>query len=818
MKRLFLILIISFIIGIYIAYELEVNMEVVIILFTILALMLLFSFIFNRFYVLVLIILFIFIGIIMSKNDFNSKLLYFIGKDIILEGIIESRDIINRDKSTYIVKVNYILNDEKTYRLADKVLLNYYGNDVLDISDKVRIRGTLELPRENTNPGLFNYRLYLKTKGIYAVINTYSNSVSIISKGKLDQAQLLRYKFQGEISKILDKTLNEKNSKIMKSIILGDSGILDDETNMRFRELGLSHILAVSGLHIGVIYLLIFRGLRLLSIDRRYSITFALVIIWIYGFLIGFPVSVLRSSIMFSILSLSTLVYRRYDSINTLSFAGFILLLIRPLWIFDVGFQLSFIATASIIIFTPRIKWLLSIYSKRASKILSSLLAVQIGLFPILAYHYNTYAVLSILSNLILVPIFSFSLIICFLIILISFVFTNAGIVFGFIVNSILNIADVIMDFFFRFSFININLPSLRLTYILLFYFLLLVILRVINIDLFNSKINKVIFYYFAIVLVASIFMVYTYNATTLEFIDVGQGDSCLVSTKDKVFLIDTGGTSFGDFDVGGRIVLPYLLKKGINKLDGVFITHFHEDHAEGLLSLMDGIIIDNIFIGYENPRSNLFTEIINKAKAKNIRITKISEGDLIYIDDNNLIKVLNPFNNISSQDIDNENNLSLTFILNSYGKNTLFTGDIEKEVEQKLVSKYNLENVDIIKVPHHGSITSSSAEFVSEIRPTYVVIQVGKNSFGHPHNEVLERYKNVGASILRNDENGLIAFNITENNVETYTYIKAKLTFNDIILNYRYDLLYIFVYIFISLVFCIIYCNEDFYLQYRIV
>lgn len=808
MKRLFFILIIPFIIGICISVSMDINTNLITLIIALLMLGLLISYFLNRGYTLLLFFLFLFLGIIMTTNSLQSELAYFVDKEIVLEGVVQSKTIFSETKSTYVVKVEKLMYADKVYRIEEKMLLNYYDRQVLDLNDEVRIRGVLLLPKENTNPGLFNYRLYLQTKKIYTTLNANSTYVDIISKGELSHGMLLRVKFKERIKGILDTTLNEKNSNIMNSIVLGDSSFLDDETGTRFRELGLSHILAVSGLHIGIIYMFISKALRLLSIDKRKSVVVALIIIWSYGYLIGFPASVLRSSIMFSLLSLSSLVYRRYDSINTLSLAAFLLLFIKPLWIYDVGFQLSFVATASIIILTPRIKWLISIYSKKGAKLLSTLFAVQIGLLPVLAYHFNSYAVMSLISNLILIPIFSFSLILCLVLILMSLVSINLSILLGFLLNVILDFTNLIIDIFYNFSFLNISLPSLGIGYILCYYLMIFICLRIIKIDVFKPKINLLIYYYLIIVSIVSFVSFITISETTLEFIDVGQGDSCLVSTRDKVFLIDAGGNIFGDFDVGERIVLPYLLKKGINKLDAIFITHFHEDHAEGVIPLINNIRIDNIFIGYEDNKNYLYKEIMYSANKYNIKVNKISEGDLIHIDNYNKIEVLNPLYNVSADNIENENNLSLALILKSYGKSIFFTGDIEKEVEYRMVNDNRINKIDVIKVPHHGSSTSSTSELVNKIKPSYAVIQVGKNNFGHPNDEVLERYRQIGTQIFRNDENGLIRFKIDKEGIEIYTYITDKVTFNDIIEKYRYELLYMIIYIGISVFLCIIYID----------
>lgn len=811
MKRLFLVLLIPFIIGIYISYCVEVDITSISIIVVLLVAGLTMSIITNRAYSLVLLFLFFFIGMLMTEKSLDKNLIGFTDKSITLEGTIENRSIINEEKSIYIVKVINLYSDKSVYEIKDeKVLINYYNKGTLAIGDKIRAKGVLLLPRENTNPRLFNYRLYLQTKDIHAILNTDSNSLITISKGELNRGDILRRNFHTRIIDILDNVLSEKNSSLMKSVLLGDKSFLDDDTQSRLRDLGISHILAVSGLHIGIIYLFVSGILRLLGLHKKISVCFALILVWTYGFLIYFPTSVLRTLIMFSLLSLSTLIYRRSDSINTLSFAAIVLLFFRPLWIFDIGFQLSFISTASILIFTPRIKDLLSIYNKRIAKLLSPLIAVQIGIFPILAHHFNTYALLSIFSNLILIPIFSISLILCFILIPIHLISIEITVALGSLLNLTLNLQDFIINILDKVPFMNLLLPSSGVISILSYYLLFLVSLRIINIRLFPSKINKIVFNYLIFVLLISMAFIIVSNETVLEFIDVGQGDSCLVRTKNEVFLIDTGGSVFGDFDVGEMILVPYLIKKGINKIDAVFITHFHEDHSKGMIPLMKNIKIDNIFIGYENLGSDIFNEISYLAGIYNISVYKILENDIIHFDENNIIKVLNPSYDMTINNIQNENDLSLVLLLESHKKKILFTGDIEKDIEYKMVNNHYIDNVDIIKVPHHGSKTSSTLELISLARPSYAVIQVGKNNFGHPADEIIERYESFGTSILRNDKNGLITFILSKNNIEIKTFIKDKSTLNDIIVNYRDRILYLCLYIFGLIILCIIYKNSN--------
>lgn len=806
MRRLFLFLIIPLILGIYFSYKVDIDLSTIIILLSVSIFALIISIFLNKGYSFYLFLIFIMLGMLLTLSSLKSNLSNFIEEDIILKGIVKKQINHSEGKSSYIVLVNNILHENKYYKTKEIVLLNYYSEKNLDIGNEIMVEGQLLKPSQNTNPGLFNYRLYLQTKNIHFLINCSEESLEVLSKGKISKSTAIKIQFQKEILNILDRALDEKNSNIVSTIVLGDRSFLDDETSNRFRELGLSHILAISGLHIGIIYLFISYALRFLGISKRLSICLSLLFIWSYGYFISFPISVVRASVMFSILSLSNVIYRRYDSINSLSLAALILLLIQPLWVFDIGFQLSFVATASILLFNSKIRIFLTKYNKSFAKIFSPILSVQIGLLPILAYHFNSYAVLSFISNVILIPLYSIILVLVFLLIALSFFSINFAIGLGVILNTLLDIANLIIDVLYKFSFANITLPSLSLGYILIYYCTLLICFKIIRIDFFVKKLNKLILSYIFMVIIYIIFRFFTLNETVIEFIDVGQGDSCLISTKYNTILIDTGGSIFGEFDVGEKIVLPYLLKKGVNKLDAVFITHFHEDHSEGLLTLIENIKIDNLFIGYEAPFSQLYNDIMYYARINDVEVKKLSKGDLIYLDKHNIIEVHNPSFKTIVNHIENENNLSLVLELDSYNKKILFTGDIESEIEQEIVNDNRIEKIDILKVPHHGSKTSSTENFLKKLRPSYAVIQVGKNSFGHPNQDVINRYNEIGAKVYRNDECGLIKVSVSHDYIKIDAYIKDKPALSNIIEKNLTMLIFVLAYIKASLILCFIY------------
>ena len=282
------------------------------------------------------------------------------------------------------------------------------------------------------------------------------------------------------------------------------------------------------------------------------------------------------------------------------------------------------------------------------------------------------------------------------------------------------------------------------------------------------------------------------------------------MQTGGKNFLIDTGGNLFGDFDIGKNILVPYLVKNGIFSLDGVFITHFHEDHAKSLPYLMDNIKVENLFVGYEADENKLCHDIMVATKEHDIPIYKIKNGDTLTIGKDVFIKALNPSDEIISMYGDNENNLSLVLLLNSFNYKTLLTGDIEGEIEKILVEES--EKVHFLKVPHHGSVTSSSEDFLDGFSPVYGFIMVGNNNFGHPNKEVLDRYEKRGIKIYRTDESGLITLTMTPKSYYIDEFLQEKSTLAEIVVKYVSEINLLLLYTILCYIIISIdshYCEE---------
>ncbi|WP_159436067.1 DNA internalization-related competence protein ComEC/Rec2 [Anaerosalibacter sp. Marseille-P3206] len=780
-------------IGIVFCYYIKFNINFILIGLAVLLSIYIFSLFRNKKTNYILYFLFFVLGIfLMYEKTEKSVIVPYIGREVQVEGVVlELKD--TEEYSNIILKGEYIFIDGEKRTIKEKIMLKVYGDLKVDTGYKLVVSGALKQAKRNTNPELFNYKLYLETNDIFTTMNTNDYRVKVLSKGNLSSGEELRKKFKNSVEETFSKYLDVEKSELMMSIMLGDMTYLDENNQIKYRDLGLAHLMAISGLHIGIISAFLMSLFLAVGINRRISYVFTVFLIWFYGYLVGFPPSVLRSLIMCTLLFYSEIINRPYDNVNTLLFAAFILLIYNPLWLFNVGFQLSFSATFSLMIFSKILKDKFYPYRGKFYTSLFGILAVQIGICPVLAYYFNSISVVSILANLLLIPIMSIGVILGFILYLISFISNFLAVIVGSILNFLLSIESIVSNYIHLLPMGTIRVKSPNILEFTLYYFIIFCLFDIIEIKKYAYLIKRAYLYSLAILILAFSILPLYRNQVELRFIDVGQGDSILLQTGSKNFLIDTGGNLFGNFDIGKNILVPYLVKNGIFTLDGVFITHFHEDHVKSLPYLMDNIRVKNLFIGYEREENKLYCESVERARSYHIPIYKINDGDTLRIAKNVYIKVLNPSDEVISLYGDNENNLSLVLLLNSFNYKTLLTGDIENEIEKILVEKS--EKIDFLKVPHHGSNTSSCEDFLDSFSPSNAFIMVGNNNFGHPNKDVLNRYEERGIKVFRTDKSGLITLKITPKAYYIDEYIKEKDIFKDIVIKYGLEINMLLLY-----------------------
>lgn len=675
----------------------------------------------------------------------------YINEDVNIVAKIKKENKENPDSDYLSYEASVISINDAELKQHENTIIYIKKNYKITENSIVWLNGNVGDSSFSKNKMLFNYNNYLRSKKIGAVIFAHGN-VKIIEE---DYSFLnkVSIQFREYTENTFYNSLNKENADIILSVILGDVDYLDDGLYHNIKLMGLAHIFAVSGTHIVILYIFLFAVFKICLLSRRISWLISWALIWFYGFLIGFPLTVMRALTMFTLLFGSEVFYRKYNSINSIGLAALVLTIYNPYWIFDAGFLLSFSAALGLIA-----------YNKYVAKnietedvILRTLylyIFMQLSILPVIAYYFNYLPLMGILYNLLLLPIFTVILIYGFVLLILNVLFSTVLTIPFKIFDYILYSLRYIVDFTDEIVFNGIVLPSFSPVLTIFFYTMLCFTLYLYNNknkDLTKYGYTALISFYclnFIIVPVAD-------DSLYFNVVDAGQGLFTTVTYKNTNIIFDCGSTSSSGF--GEYTVLPYITKHGINNIDGIFISHWDEDHYSGIREMLSSNInVNKIFSSSNN-------------KEINEKITVINGGNTLKLDDRVQISILWPVENHE----DSSNNMSLVILLNFDQQRILLTGDIEKKVENALLG--DLDHVDIIVVPHHGSNTSSSEDFVEKASPNIAVMSYGKNNYGIPSAEVIDRYVKENSIILSTFKHGEINFILKGNKMYYNTYTGEK-------------------------------------------
>jgi competence protein ComEC len=660
------------------------------------------------------------------------------GKVILINRFDESRD--------YMSIVVDAEVDVEGSRFNEQLMVYIKRNSDISTGMSITGIGRLTEPDGATNFLEFDYKDYLNRQGIRAIFFMDEDY-------ELDKETSIFYSmqnsFKGYLTSVLDNNLDQEESNLLKGILTGDRSYIDQETLTNIRGLGVAHILAVSGLHIGIIILSLNKILRALRLKRSLRIVISLIMAWFYGFLIGFPVSVLRALIMASVISIGYISHRRYDPINSVIVTMTAMLIFRPLWIFDIGFQLSFAAMASIIAY---IRFVDMHKAHAFFKGIVFLIFIQLFTLPISIYYFNHFPLLSLMANMIFIPIISYILFITTLALGINMIIPWIASVLLLPVNLGLRLIIWLSERLMMLPVNGFRVSSPTIVEIILFYVLLgfLVFLVLNPYEKYRFKklylvMTSTVIIYIGIFLVLPSFVSDDLN---IAFIDTGQGSSAMIRYKNINFMMDAGGEISGGYQKTDYIFPDYLIKRGVKKLDTIFISHYHRDHYSGIYNINENIDVRSYTSGYRDD--GILSDL------GNIKFFQINAGDELTVDKDLNFKVFWPPKGFVSSD---ENQNSLVVKLRYKDFRILFTGDIDKSVERIIADE--LSHVNIVVVPHHGSKTSSSEDFIERTNPEHGIISYGENSYGIPGDEVIERYEESGVNLLSTYEHGEIIVSV---------------------------------------------------------
>lgn len=662
--------------------------------------------------------------------DYLYYILLFITCIFLLININKKIDVpILTNNSYELIIDDYKINDKTITIYFDNIIGKYYVDnnekvkefkDNYSFGDKIYIEGEISVPNNNTIPNNFNYKDYLYHKYIYYIIKI--DKIKIISKN--DNIFLL---IKNSIYKRIDTI---KYNNYLYAFILGKSYYIDSEVLNNYKINGITHLFALSGLHVSMFSSIILFILKKIKLNEKLSYFITSLFLIFFAFIASFTPSIIRS-VLFFILSSINNVYYLYIKPKYLLYIVFsILIFINPFYIYDTGFILSFCISFFILLFNEKNKINNNLLSILVISILSTLSSLPIIIN--MSYEIN---ILGFINNLFFIPY-------------VTYIVFPLSIIVVFIskLSFILNFLIIIMEYVSKVSsnIFNIKLifPKMSLFLIIIYYVLLILIVKKINL-------KKIFIIYLSFLYFRCNFDKNNY----VYFIDVGQGDSALIVTKNnKSILIDTGGKVGSNYSLMKSNVIPFFKSIGIRKLDYLFITHGDYDHAGYGIDLVNNFNVKNRF-----TNKGKYNSLEKKLNIKSFN--------------NSYIKIDNvEIYSLNSKLYNNENSDSLVLLVIIDNYKLLFMGDASINTEKDIMNNYDIGDVFILKVGHHGSKTSSSEEFINNVNPKYSIISVGKNNkFGHPNKEVLDNLSN--SKIYRTDIDGSIMFKIKKDKLRIETY-----------------------------------------------
>lgn len=658
-----------------------------------------------------------------------------------LEGVVSKVRETDYYQWVTIKSVSYKEANTK-YDLKSNIQLRMNKEVLFTPNDYLKVKAERLMNEPQMNPSDFDYVTYLKSQNVVATFKEIE-LMRYEKKDTLDERLRMFLNKQLEILYVKEKV------GIMEAALLGDDTLLDKQTESLYNSSGIGHVLCISGFHVSVMASLLMFLLYLVPLP--YNFRYLLIIggIWGYAFISGNGPSTIRASIMASILYLGRCLWEEEDGLTSLALAALLILIASPYQLYQAGFQLSFAAVLGIFICLNIIEekertgdWRYAKWQKN----LFMWLSIQLLTWPILSYHFFEIPFLISLINLVVIPIFSWIIIGGWISLILHVMHIPIAAFIARCLEKILGTIEYITGRLMEvpFSTLCTGRPNLML---FILYSGMVVLLGAFWFGyLKKSQLLK------GIILIGCSYQFMNFlSPLTLKItlLYVGQGDSTVIETPGKQILVVDGG-NFGK----GRTVEQYIKYRGKREVEAVFVSHSDADHIGGLIELLDSNIeINKAFISASDD-SDLLQKFLNLCRYKSIPVYELKQQDTLVLGELSMT-CLAPKSSIS---FDDRNNNSLVCELR-YGKfSALFTGDKEKTSDTTIYD--TIGPISLLKVSHHGSKTGTSKELLLKLDPMYAMISCGrKNSYGHPHEEVIELLEEADVKISRTDINGTICY-----------------------------------------------------------
>jgi len=735
------------------------------------------------------------------------------------EGVVVDNPVFETDRTVLIVRCIRIVDRDSYIRVYGNIRLVAPPDIKFEYGDFIRFHSSIKKMSSFQNPGGFNYERYMNLKNIYASGFVSDDSqIIILRNNAAGTAKAKLEKYRINLKKLIYENTTSPQREIIEAMILGNKRNIPSDIRELFNKTGAAHLLAISGLHVGMVAVAAFFLFSFLLKRSEYLLTRfnvvkiasagAFIFVLIYAFIAGMGITVFRATLMALAFLIALIFSRHKDIYNILAVTALFILIFWPEALFDVSFQLSFSAVLSIVYFIPRLsindyslfaswpKWIQTIIKKIYSLIIVCI-AATIGTMPLIVFYFNRASSIAVLANLVAVPLLGAIALPLSLVFIITSSFSPA--IGGFFVKSAALFIQMTIAYIDKlsslpwssFTFTRPTFPEIIAFYIFIIFLAQLLDLRK------NKKTPRKNFFQKNPLLIKSIliasllFLVFNFTfmiardrlSTDLRItaIDVGQGSSVLVRLpKGKNILIDGGGFPKSSFDMGKSVIAPFLYAQRINTIHTVVLTHPHPDHLQGLIYITENFNVKEVWSSGQRSYDEMYRQWEEIVKQKKIRMNYLSAQSSPMEINGVRINILWPLNTLEHDTSyltkDDYNETSLVMQI-QYGRiGFLLPADVSCDVENKLIESNRNIQSDVLFAGHHGSRYSSCSNFIEKVGCRWVIFSAGRdNVFRHPHKETLGRFTDFQVKILRTDESGAIKISTDGTNLYIKPYIKTK-------------------------------------------
>lgn len=707
----------------------------------------------------------IFIGIIISQyaQSYEMNGLFPVDdKFIEISGYVSELPIEKDGRYTYIITCDGAKYKDKTYNVKENVIL--YTDKELAYCQNIGVRGFLKRLNGKMNHNEFDFSKYYKSKNVFYSITDYEVATDYSIRQPIEPKTIVNYCKSG-IGNFIDKYTSGDTAGILKAITIGYKKDFSDEFEAVQKRTGTMRFLYPGYLHILLIFTLL--ELCFFFASRKFKEMLAIMVILIYAIFNSSNAAILKSAYasIFTILFIKKYGYFHFPDI--LSALVIVILITNPLMIYNSGFVIS--VTISWLFFmlkTPVYKLFSFIKPKWLMQYIAACFLGIIGTTPLLAYFYDGIAPYTTLFTIVYLPVVAVTLVL-FPLMWLETALLGQSYIFAKGILSCVVLCKKLPYIIDSIPFSSITLGQPSIVTIILFYLAVMLIREIYykKTSLLKFQIKGVIFIGGIVsVIITHIFAI---GNAYITFVNVGQGDGTIIelANGENIIVDGGGGEEYSDYDTGKKIFLPYLIDEGIQRIDMAIVTHFHKDHCLGTIAAMNELDVQAVAMPNAMKGNKYRKEIEEIAAQKDIKIYYLEKGDRVTFESGAVLDIISP----SISDNAQENDTSIVFTLTTNGFKALFTGDITENTEKKYLADFS--DVDILKVAHHGSDTSSSAAFIDKVSPEFAIISVGKdNTYNLPDSVVINRLKASNTHILRTDELGDIRFNIKRGGAFNYT------------------------------------------------